>query len=201
MGNTGRAFLGALSGLVGGLAMTLMVQKVAPRVIPEEMRPEEFVPKKVVEWAEEKMGNPATLAEDQEMRVAMGAHLGYSAMMGSIYGLARPYLKALPAPVSGAAFGIAVWGLSFEGLLPVFGVMERTTSKPAKKWPMPIMGHVIYGAATGLTFELFESLQGQARKKHWSASTPFDSSGQQIPRGESQERASGAQSAKASQPL
>jgi hypothetical protein len=30
--------------------MTGMVQKVAPRVIPEDMQPDEFVPKKAVEW-------------------------------------------------------------------------------------------------------------------------------------------------------
>jgi uncharacterized membrane protein YagU involved in acid resistance len=153
------AVWGALAGVAGGLAMTGMVHKVAPRVIPEDMQPDEFVPKKAVEWAEEKVNGQDTLSESQEMKVAMGGHLAYSALAGSLYGLARQHVADdIPAPVAGALFGVAVWGLSFEGWMPAVGIMERTTDQPPKKWPAPVMGHIIYGVTTALAYKALERL-------------------------------------------
>lgn len=153
-----RGIRGAIAGVAGGLAMTGMVWKVAPHVIPEDMRPDEFVPKKAVRWAEEQMGHPDALTKEQEQAAAMGAHLGYSALMGALFGLAQPKLEGLPTPVAGVAFGLAVWALSFEGLMPVLGIMERTTDKPMKKWPPPIMGHVVYGNTTAFAFDALEGV-------------------------------------------
>jgi hypothetical protein len=50
-----------------------------------------------------------------------------------------------------------VWGASFEGWAPALGVMERTTEKPLPKWIAPLMGHMVYGAVTGLVFETLQS--------------------------------------------
>jgi hypothetical protein len=83
------AVMGALAGIAGGAAMALMRMTVAPR-LPEKMRPGEFVPKKAVEWAEERTGRPEALSESAEMTAGMVSHLGYSALTGSLYGLARP---------------------------------------------------------------------------------------------------------------
>jgi uncharacterized membrane protein YagU involved in acid resistance len=173
MNTTNRALLGALAGAAGGLAMTLMIQKVAPKVLPEEMRPGGFAPKKAVQWTEEKAGQPEALSEGEEMKAAMGAHLGYSAMGGAMYGIARESVRGIPAPLSGAVFGLALWGLSFEGWMPALGIMERTTDKPIKKWPAPIMGHLIYGVVTALSFEGLEALRERSRE---GAHTKFEGS-------------------------
>lgn len=45
--NTG--LTGALAGFAGSAVMAIMMRKVAPHVVPQEMRPDEFVPKKAVE--------------------------------------------------------------------------------------------------------------------------------------------------------
>jgi hypothetical protein len=65
-----RAVWGALVGVAGGLAMTLMIQKVAPNVL-EQMHPDGFAPKKAVEWTEAKTVHPKALTERQEMKAAM----------------------------------------------------------------------------------------------------------------------------------
>lgn len=167
MSNTRRAVFGALAGVAGGLAMTLMVQKVAPRVLPEEMRPDGFAPKKAVEWTEEETGRPEALSEGQEMKVAMVGHLGYSAAAGAVYGLAREEVRSVPTPLAGAALGLALWVLSFEGWMPAVGIMERTTEKPMKKWPAPIMGHVLFGVVTALAFAGLERPQvGSGERGH-----------------------------------
>lgn len=144
---------GALAGAVGTAAMTLMMRKVAPKVIPEEMRPDEFVPKKVVEWAEERAGRPHALPEDREMGVAMGAHFTYGSGAGALYGIVRSQVDGIPAPLAGMMFGAALWAVGFEGWLPALGVQEATTDQPPKKWPMPIMAHLVYGTTTALAYE------------------------------------------------
>jgi hypothetical protein len=154
--NRAKALLpGAMAGLAGGAAMALMRMTLVPRM-PKSMRPGEFVPKKAVEWAEDKAGRPEALSEPGEMRAGMAAHFAYSALTGSIYGLARPAARRFPAPLAGALYGLLVWGASFEGWAPALGVMERTTEKPLPKWIPPLMGHMVYGAVTGLVFEALE---------------------------------------------
>lgn len=159
-----RILTGALAGVAGGSVMAAMMRKVAPRILPERMRPEEFVPKKAVEWAEEQVGRPDALSEATEMKAGMAAHLGYSAVLGAAYGVARPFSRRLPAPVAGALYGAMTWVVGFEGFMPALGVMERTTEKPPVKWPAPIMAHMIYGAATALTFDALERLEGDRRR-------------------------------------
>jgi uncharacterized membrane protein YagU involved in acid resistance len=152
------AVRGALGGVAGGLAMYQMKQKVAPKVIPEDMRREGFAPKKAVEWAEEQVGHPDALTQDQEMKAGMAAHLAYSAGFGALYGLVRRKADGVPAPLAGALFGLVVWGVSFEGLMPALGMMKATTDLPMKKWPPDLMGHIVYGAATALAYEALENV-------------------------------------------
>jgi hypothetical protein len=152
------AIRGALAGVAGTAVMTMMMRKVAPKVIPEEMRPDEFIPKKPVEWAEEQLGHPNALTEDQEMKVAMGAHFTYGSSNGALYGLLRSQMDGLPAPLMGAIFGVGLWAVSFEGWMPALGIMEAPTEKSPKKVPMPIMAHILYGATTALAYEALESV-------------------------------------------
>jgi hypothetical protein len=157
------ALNGTLAGAAGTAAMTLMMRRVAPKVIPEEMRPDEFVPKKAVEWAEEQAGVPEALTKEEEMKAAMGAHFTYGSSMGALYGLARStLLREAALPLAGALFGLGVWAASFEGWMPKLGIMEATTEKPPKKWPMPIMAHLVYGATTALAYEVLD--RGGARQ-------------------------------------
>lgn len=147
------AIRGALAGVAGTAVMTTMMRKIAPKVVPEDMRPDEFIPKKAVEWAEEQVGKPHALTEDEEMKAAMAAHFIYGSGNGALYGLLRNQMDGLPAPLLGAMFGVGLWAVSLEGWMPALGIMEAPTDKPPKKVPMPIMAHVLYGATTALAFE------------------------------------------------
>lgn len=144
---------GALAGAAGTAVMTFMMRKAAPRMFPEEMRPDEFPPKRVVEWAEEQAGDPRALGESQEMKAAMGVHFAYGTGSGAVYGLLREQVDGIPAPLAGMMFGFGLWAIGFEGWMPALGVQERTTRKPPRKWPMPIMAHMAYGASTALAYD------------------------------------------------
>jgi uncharacterized membrane protein YagU involved in acid resistance len=150
---TDAAIRGALGGVAGGLVMYGMKQKVAPKILPEEMRREGFAPRQAVEWAEEQAGRPDALTDTEEEEWAMAAHLAYSAGFGAIYALVRQRADHAPAPVAGALFGLAVWGASFEGWMPALGIMPATTDLPMRKRAPDVMGHVIYGAATAIAYD------------------------------------------------
>jgi hypothetical protein len=149
----GWSLAGALGGIAGGTAMTVMMTKVGPRVLPHDVLPDTPAPQKVVQWAEREAGEPDALSGLSEKMAALGAHLGYSAATGAVFGLARhavPALSRVPTPVAGVGFGLLVWVASFEGLLPALGVMPPTTAHPPKRWPAPLMGHSLFGAVTAL---------------------------------------------------
>lgn len=150
---------GGLAGVAGTAVMTMMMKKVSPEVMPEDMRPDEFPPKKVVEWAEEESGHPHALTESQEQRAAMGAHFAYGSGSGAAYGILRERVfEGLPAPVAGMMFGVGLWAVGFEGWMPALGVQEATTDRPVKKWPAPIMMHMVYGASTAIAYEALKEV-------------------------------------------
>jgi uncharacterized membrane protein YagU involved in acid resistance len=147
------ASAGALGGLAGGTAMTVLMTQVAPRVLPRDLLPDTPAPQKVVQWAQDEVGDPQALTGRSKDVTALATHLAYSAGSGGMYGLVRPALpplRALPTPAAGALFGLGVWAASFQGLLPALGVMPRTTQHPPKRWPAPMMGHAVFGAVTAL---------------------------------------------------
>lgn len=142
---------GALAGLAGTAAMTVMMRAVAPRVVPKQMRPAEFIPKSVVEAGEKQVGRPNALL-GHEMQAAYAAHFGYGAGLGMLYGLARERLPQLPAPVMGALFGAGIWAVNFEKTLPALGIQPKASEQPMKKRPMPLMAHVIFGTAAAMAY-------------------------------------------------
>lgn len=147
---------GAWAGMAGTAMMTLMMKGVGPKVMPRDMRPSEFAPQRFVEWAEREAGEPNALSGTGTKIAAYGTHFAYGSGSGAVYGLLREQRGGLPAPLAGMLFGIGLWAFSFEGWMPALGVREATTEKPPKKWPAPIMGHLVYGVTTALAYEALE---------------------------------------------
>lgn len=154
MNRLGRnALLGAVAGAIGTAAMTSLMKPTLAGYLPAAWRPTQFVPKQIIAWTEGRAGNPHALSEDQEWGAAALAHLGYGAAMGALYGLARDRFTGMPAPLTGLLWGVGVWTFGYEGWLPVLGVRPATTQQPLRKWPVPIVNHLVYGMATALAFE------------------------------------------------
>jgi uncharacterized membrane protein YagU involved in acid resistance len=136
--------------MAGGAVVTVMMTQVAPRLVPDTMLPSRPVPLRVIDRAEELTGVQEKPRE--EKIAALAAHLGYSAVSGAAYGLLGRHVRAagVTEPVAGAGFGLLVWALSFEGLLPALRVMPRTTQHPPGRWPAPLVGHAVYGIVTAV---------------------------------------------------
>jgi uncharacterized membrane protein YagU involved in acid resistance len=76
-------------------------------------------------------------------------HFAYGAACGGIYALVRPLIPA-PAPIAGAAYGLAVWAVSYLGLMPRLGLYPPPHwDKPSRRRTM-IVGHVLFGVVLGL---------------------------------------------------
>jgi hypothetical protein len=76
-------------------------------------------------------------------------HFGYGAGCGAAYAL----LVRSPArgAAAGTAFRLAVWGLGYEGWVPLIGVLPPAHRDDRSRAASILVAHVVYGAALGLT--------------------------------------------------
>ena len=87
-------------------------------------------------------------------RVNSLAHWGYGTGWGAVRGLLS--LTPAPAPVAAAAHLGLVWG-GEQVLLPALGVAGPTWSYGARAAGTDLLHHVVYAAATSLTFAWIEA--------------------------------------------
>ncbi len=144
---------GVVAGFVGTLAMTFTRRLVAPSVLPPEMVPREIVPERIVRWTEAQAGVPHALERDDEKKVAMVPHLGYGVTMGAAYGLLRGRRAGVNPVPAGMLFGLAVLAVGYQGWLPALGIQRPLSQKPPEEWVVPVLSHLVYGAATALAYE------------------------------------------------
>jgi len=144
---------GAAAGVVGTIAMTAFMKPGLARLLSPRYRPDEFVPKQVVQWGQSVVGQPTGLSPRVETIVSGVAHLGYGAGAGAAYSLAVKAIRGVPSPVVGAAWGLLIWAAGYQGWMPALGVRPPTTEQPYTRWPLPIANHLLFGIVTAITLE------------------------------------------------
>jgi hypothetical protein len=162
------AFFGGLAaGFVGSLAQNLFfaaTKKLAPTpafdsfdpVEPQQARemPTETVARRVVEGIAQR--GPLVRKSSAGQLV----HLAYGSAWGSLYGLVGATLPRVVTLKGGLGFGLAVWLLSDDILLPAFRLGAWPHHYPVKTHLYAIGAHAVYGAAVAVSFA---ALQGAAR--------------------------------------
>lgn len=133
--------------------MTVFMNPGVVGKLPQRWRPNTFVPRQVVQWAEAVVGRPEALDERQEAIASAIAHVGYGATMGAIYGAIVGPRRDRSAATRGAAWGLLIWAAGYEGWMPAAGVRPATTHQPPSKWPVQIGNHIVYGVVTALANE------------------------------------------------
>lgn len=76
-------------------------------------------------------------------------HLAFGAVTGAVYGAAvelNPRMRA----AAGVPFGLAVWALADEGIVPALGLKRSPRETSAGLHAYSFTSHVVYGAATEL---------------------------------------------------
>jgi hypothetical protein len=119
----------------------------------------EMPPHRVTEKAEEAAGvappKPVTDALASVLHVAVGAGAG------AAYGAARAAVDSrIPAPIEGAAFGVAFWAVAYVGLAPALSILPPPDRDRPGRPPVMIAAHVVFGAVLGA---VVDSLTRDAR--------------------------------------
>ncbi|MDQ3460891.1 MAG: DUF1440 domain-containing protein [Deinococcota bacterium] len=145
-----RLLKGALAGLLATVPMTLAMTAMH-RALPEhEQYP--LPPKRIAMKLADEVGIKDDLDEGERNALTMVAHFDYGATVGALYGLAERSLPGSPA-VKGVGFGLAVWTVSYLGLLPAAGILRSATEQPPRRNALMIAAHLVWGASLGLGYE------------------------------------------------
>ena len=138
---------GAAAGLIATVPMTLVMQALHKQLPWYERYA--LPPRQIVEKLTSAAGLRHQVPEPQHTAITFVAHFGYGAASGALY---APLARALRLPpmLSGVGFGLAVWGVSYLGLLPALGILRPATQHPERRTALMIGAHLVWGAALGL---------------------------------------------------
>jgi hypothetical protein len=157
------AFCGGLvAGFVGSLAQNLFfawTKKVAPTPSADAFEPVE--PEQRTEMPTQTVARRVTeqLARRGPLEhtavAAQAVHLAFGSAWGGAFGLAAGTLPRLGTLKGGVAFGMVVWIVSDNVILPAFRLGAWPHHYPVKTHLYAIAAHAIYGAAVAATFSVF----------------------------------------------
>lgn len=149
--------LGAAAGCAATLPMTWAMGAMHRRLPPGEQYP--LPPRTITMRLAEEAGVKEDLDREERLGLTLLAHFGMGTAMGAAYGpLSR--LVPLPAPASGAAFGLAVWAGNYLGLLPALGLLRPATQHPPRRTGLMIAAHLVWGVAAGVTLGALRGMTG-----------------------------------------
>jgi NAD(P)-dependent dehydrogenase (short-subunit alcohol dehydrogenase family) len=75
--------------------------------------------------------------------VALGAHLGFGASLGLVYGVLPPRWRL---PRNGTLFGALAWAVNYAGWLPRGGLMPPPSRDRPGRPTVMLVGHLVFGA-------------------------------------------------------
>ena len=149
MSATDRLLLGAFAGIAATCAMTAAARAMHRRLPAAERY--SLPPREIVEG-----GLPATtkrsLAEHGRQTATIAAHFGYGAVTGALYALAAPKGSIL----SGAAYGVLVWAVSYFGILPGLRILQPAHDHPGRRNALMIAAHLVWGSTLARTLRDLE---------------------------------------------
>lgn len=137
---------GAAAGAAATVPMTIVMEKLHEMLPSEPARP--LPPREVVEALAEKAGVAHDMDETAMANVTLGAHVGYGALCGALFGLIAPKHPGT-AIAAGMLFGLGVWAGSYLGFLPALDLRHDAREDPPVRNGLMIASHLVWGAATG----------------------------------------------------
>lgn len=90
----------------------------------------------------------------EKQLLGTAVHWGFGLAMAAGYGLSRGRSRHPAADLAGGAlFGVGLWGLGDELLVPLLGYGDRPGAVPVKKHAQALVGHLGYGVVTATTVQ------------------------------------------------
>jgi len=164
-----RLLLGALGGLVATGPMSvamILLHRQLPRKDRHPLPPREISVKAAHKVTHDLDGQTKSL-------LTVANHFAYGAAAGTVYSLTT---GAAPghAVRKGVLFGLAVWAVSYLGILPGLGVLKPATQISAPRNALMIAVHLVWGLCLSFFVDVLlrdsaqheGALAGQTDQKH-----------------------------------
>jgi len=132
---------GALSGLAATVPMTAVI--VAGRATGLMGTPP---PVEIMENAAEQAGEDPDRQSPEFQAAWLAAHIGYGAACGVVFSAIRPVLPRSDL-AAGLMFGMAVWGVSYIGLMPSLNLYPSPEADSNQRQVVMVAAHAVFGAA------------------------------------------------------
>lgn len=140
-------FVSSIAGCVATVPMTWTME-LLHRYLPQRER-YPLPPREITMKVAEEAGLEDDLDEQERLRLTLLAHFGMGSAAGALY---EPLTSNLPLPalLRGAAYGLAVWGGNYLGLLPALGILTPATRHPPRRTALMIAAHLVWGMSLAL---------------------------------------------------
>ncbi|MDB5105955.1 MAG: conserved rane protein of unknown function [Fibrobacteres bacterium] len=142
---------GTLSGLAATLPMTAAMRRIRRREPREWLKA--LPPRKITLRLAHRAGLGKKLDRDDKRRLIALSHYGYGAAAGGLYGL-------LPGRMPGILYGLAVWAISYLGLMPALSLYRPANRDASSRNRLMILSHLVWGAFLGMGMRLLAAQAG-----------------------------------------
>jgi uncharacterized membrane protein YagU involved in acid resistance len=153
---------GAASGVIAPIPMT--VAMIAINKLMRWPHRQRLEPRKITDDMLRRAGLRHQLSEEERKQAAVAAHFAFGCAAGSIYPIVEPFIPA-PRTLRGPLYGLAVWAVSYSGVLPAIGSLPPQKRRPAGRALLLAASHVVWGAALQLASDsLDRHVDGRSRR-------------------------------------
>jgi hypothetical protein len=143
-----QAFDGALGGFGGTLVLTAFREALVRVGAVGTSAPQQVVSRL------EELGLVDDWSPGARRVLVAAAHISYGVGIGAVMGLLRRESGSKVGEVAaGTALGLLAWGAGWAAWLPLTGVDLPPWKEPTPKVLLPVLDHVVFGAAWGLLYK------------------------------------------------
>jgi hypothetical protein len=143
-----QAFDGALGGFGGTLVLTAFREALVRVGAVGTSAPQQVVSRL------EELGLVNDWSPGARRVLVAAAHISYGVGIGAVMGLLRRESGSKVGEVAaGTALGLLAWGAGWAAWLPLTGVDLPPWKEPTPKVLLPVLDHVVFGAAWGLLYK------------------------------------------------
>jgi uncharacterized membrane protein YagU involved in acid resistance len=137
-----RFLRGAIAGVVATAPMSAVMMGAKQFGLMGEMPPEKITAKLLKR-------TPISPSKEHQDALATALHFGFGSAAGALFGVIAPKRLIARIPM-GMTYGAAIWGVSYMGWIPAFGIMPHAARDRRDRQMVMLAGHVVYGTALAL---------------------------------------------------
>lgn len=137
-----RLLRGAIAGALATAHMSAVMMGAKQFGLVGEMPPEKITARLLKR-------TPISPSEEHQDALATALHFGFGSAAGALFGVVAPKRLIARVPM-GMGYGAAMWGVSYMGWIPAFGIMPHAARDRRDRQMTMLAGHLVYGTALAI---------------------------------------------------